>query len=213
MAIQAPPSSATDEERADDDDALADKIEAAIQPHLDRWVTLRRRPDGLEEASDHRPTSRWVPFVAEGDPVYTGAPTTGIACAQDNPLRLWALMSGPRHDVVQTIYREAELAQEWEGIADAPGGPLGIVPPCLQPKMAIPPAREASSQGTVSVARSKLIAGGACMFIAAGAIYAGAPNIRAGNQLYVNALTTARQFLELAGIDVSDIDVHNLSNE
>jgi hypothetical protein len=200
----APPSDATDEERADIDDALAGKIEAAILPNLDRWLTLRRRPQGAEEAGDHRPTSRFVPLTA------ADADVTDNGLLKDDGARLWALLSGPRHDIVKAILAEPEFAAEWEVPADSPSGPAARVPPCLDPpkprpkpvKANVPPLR-LSTAVTVPILRGDLVAMAVNMYIAAGALASKADH---NPKLYDGALATGRNLLALAGLDVSKLD-------
>jgi hypothetical protein len=211
----APPTDATDEERADLDDALADKVEAAIQPHLDRWLMLRGRPIKGETPS-LRTTSRFVPFNYAGDPGNPGK-SLGPTIAQDNPQRLWALLSGARHDSVKTIFREEELAAEWEGVPDVPMGPKAHLVPCLAPKAPKRSAAEVARSGarprlqtpqdgaSVPIPRALLVQMGVNTYIGAGAIGATATGSLA-KDLYTGALLTGRTLLKFAGVDVSGLD-------
>lgn len=199
---EAPPSDATDEARADADDALANELEAAIQIHLERWIMLRYRPEKGEGAG-YRPTSRFVPFTwrVEG---------LGESLAKDNPERFWALMSGPRHDVVKSIHAEPELAKDWESVPDTAMGPAASVPPCLKPTVAEPEKKRRGrpAADTVPVTRARLVATAVCFFVAAGAIHASADKGNGRADLYKEAWNNGRLMLELAGVDVSRVKLN-----
>jgi hypothetical protein len=197
----APPTDASDEERANIDDALANEIEAAIQPNLDRWLMLRGRPIKGELPS-LRTASRWVPFSRAG-----GDEAGWSDVTQDSPNRLWALLSGPRHDSVKTIEIEHELAQEWETMADTPSGPRGHIPPCLEPKARPkPPGRkkkyDKDEAPWVAVDRAELVALAVHTFVAAGAITTTQDH---AGQLYQRTLASGLKLLELAGVDVAKL--------
>jgi hypothetical protein len=202
----ASPTEATDEERADADDALANEIEAAIQPNLDRWLTLRRRPRDSDEIGDHRPTSRFVPFSRAG-----GDEAAWSDLTKDSPNRLWALLSGPSHALATGIWAEHELVADWEAIPDTPLGPKAHVPPCLNPGPTLkgakpkPTVRKSYDKGDapwVAVDRAELVALAVHTFVAAGAITTTQDH---AGKLYQRTLESGLKLLELAGVDVAKI--------